>query len=451
MRTAPSLDLHRERPSTDDGGATASRRWSPEPSRPPPDRDPGEDPVLSEEEANAQLAWASGRLQHRWLWRDVEVGDWFAALLSFEWVAGGILRGVPVEPLTGAAEAVGIAGYTSGMGPLLGHWVETGALSATPEIETILARHLRHNRARMRSMHARAGKVVAALAAAGVRPLVMKGMHTAFSCFPDPGTRPLSDIDLLIAREERELAGEVLHGLGFRAGAETKYPKAQNWAPSHARSVPLTLRYLHRDDPWSVDLQVSLNRKCAPGAPIAALDQCDLLGTTETWSVSSAARQMNPSALALHLMVHGGYGLESLTLLRICELILVVRSNGGRDSFDWHWIEGMAKKGGALEAIFPMIRMVEVLAPGTLPGRLCDVATAATPRSIKRRMASLSPATAQRVMRVSIAERFMWSASPWRILHHLVDYATFAHAPPGRQLASVGHRFGRLMRIIKFQ
>ena len=52
-------------------------------------------------------------------------------------------------PFEGNAEAIGVACYTSGVGPLLGFWLEQGGIAASPQVSAVLERHLRHNRLRM--------------------------------------------------------------------------------------------------------------------------------------------------------------------------------------------------------------------------------------------------------------------------------------------------------------
>ena len=74
---------------------------------------------------------------------------------------------------------------------------------------------------------------------------------------------------------------------------------------------------------------------------------------------------------------------------------------------DWHLVEAMARRAGALGAIYPAVAMVEKLVPGVLPGALVDASASAAPRSVRRQLERLTPATAHRVVRTSIAERFM--------------------------------------------
>jgi hypothetical protein len=59
--------------------------------------------------------------------------------------------------------------------------------------------------------------VVAALVAAGVTPLLIKGAHLAYSLYPVPSARARADTDLLIAAVDVETARGVMDSLGYAA------------------------------------------------------------------------------------------------------------------------------------------------------------------------------------------------------------------------------------------
>jgi hypothetical protein len=80
---------------------------------------------------------------------------------------------------------------------------------------------------RMREAHAREiirndglRPLVEALAAAGVRALLMKGGAVAYTVYPAPHLRPSGDVDLLIARDSRAAADAALLGVGYRRQLE---------------------------------------------------------------------------------------------------------------------------------------------------------------------------------------------------------------------------------------
>lgn len=67
-------------------------------------------------------------------------------------------------------------------------------------------------------------RVVAALSAAGLRTLIMKGADLAYSVYPSPDLRQRTDTDLLVAPDDREAASQVLHTLGYEAVGQSGGP-----------------------------------------------------------------------------------------------------------------------------------------------------------------------------------------------------------------------------------
>lgn len=207
----------------------------------------------------------------------VEIGDWQASLQLIERVIGEILaRGRASNVLNGNSLEIGVAGYTSGTGPLLGYCARGGLIDAGPEVAEVLAVHLDHNRLRMEAPRRQA-----------IEATILNGMHTADEYFPDPACRPMSDIDLVIALADEPAAGVVLAQLGFEPGLTAPFPPQCAWHKSGQRAEPGSLSFLHAEDPWSIDVQTSLNRRYSSGAPIVRLDDAwrhrESLGGKVVW------------------------------------------------------------------------------------------------------------------------------------------------------------------------
>jgi putative nucleotidyltransferase-like protein len=65
------------------------------------------------------------------------------------------------------------------------------------------------------ALRAELERVLAALAGAGVAPLILKGTGLAYSHYPRPGLRPRGDTDLLIPPDAAAIAGDIFKGLGY--------------------------------------------------------------------------------------------------------------------------------------------------------------------------------------------------------------------------------------------
>ncbi|UCC87654.1 MAG: nucleotidyltransferase family protein [Anaerolineales bacterium] len=104
-----------------------------------------------------------------------------------------------------------------GMAPLLytylnGAGVEL-SLSVKRKLQGLYLQHHHANRVRTRVLH----DVLAAYYAAGIPALVLKGAALAHMVYPEPGLRPMSDVDILVPESDARRAQEVLADLGFRA------------------------------------------------------------------------------------------------------------------------------------------------------------------------------------------------------------------------------------------
>lgn len=368
---------------------------------------------LTPELARARFAAARRNGFPAWLWPDITAAEWRGAVGEIEDVTRRILAGeARLALFCNDARTMSVAGYTSGMGPLLGYWIEKGVLSAAGPVEEILRLHLAHNRQRMSRLSDVARAVLEKLAGAGSAPVILKGMHTAFCYFPEPGVRPLCDIDVYVPVESMPAAERVLSDLGYRQTPRTRSPYACDWTIPSLPREPRTLAYVHRDDPWSLDVQGTLDRRLPTGAQIR-LDRLLSEGKRGAWPPCHQAGVIEQPLLALYLAVHISQILLNATLLRLAELTLVIRRDRAAGTLEWQeFMKGAATIGGA-RFVFPALALCEQLAPGTIPVDVLTAATADAPKNLREVVARLTVAGAQPLDRHSFSERFMWAAN-WR-------------------------------------
>jgi hypothetical protein len=341
-----------------------------------------------------------------WLWPEVRVNDWSAAMAHLSTVVTAILGGEraalpPIEPM-----ALSLACYTSGAGPLLGVWLETGQLTAPDDAGELLALHLEHARRRATLVDGQSRQIVAALADCGVPVVVLKGAHTAYSYFPDPATRPSSDLDLLVPRDSSAQAEVALAKAGLEIVGRSK--RESTWMPRDAAREPRSLWLVHAENPWSVDLHSSLDLSASAGAPLVRFDFAEPIETSRPWPLDDSAGVLSQPLLLLYLAVHAGGGLQSLTLLRMIEIVLVARCDSQGGSLSWDEFLHLGAATNALGVAYPALSMTEKLSPGTIPSRVLEICAELAPRRAHAVLDKLDPATAQRVDRASVAEHFMW-------------------------------------------
>jgi hypothetical protein len=401
---------------------------------------------LSPERARERFAQARRSGLSTWLWPDVVVGEWRKGVEEIANVTRCIMAGESNVVLVGSdARTMSVAGYTSGMGPLLGYWIENGVLSAAREVEDIFRLHLFHNRQRMSRLSGVAREVLEAINGAGPAPLVLKGMHTAFCYFPEPGVRPLSDIDVYVPLESIPAAEQVLADLGYEATLRTRFPYACDWALPSLPREPRTLEYVHQDDTWSFDVLGTLDKPLMTGAQIQFGKLLSGRGHGD-WAVSNRVGVLSQPLLALYLAAHISQTLLNATLLRLTELALVVRRDGAIGKLDWgKFLEGAAAMGGA-RFVYPALVLCERLAPQTIPIEVITAVRADAPRNLHKVVERLSVADAQPLDRHSVSERFMW-ASNWRErLNQLAAELAFdgRGRPFGQALYSTGTKLWAL-------
>ncbi|MBI3176187.1 MAG: nucleotidyltransferase family protein [Chloroflexi bacterium] len=104
---------------------------------------------------------------------------------------------------------------THGMAPLLWHHIQRSGTQIPADVaRTLKGLYLRHRR--NNQIHAQVLlEIVDLLKTADIHPLVLKGLGLAYSLYPDPALRPISDLDLLLQRDEIRPALDLLHTAGF--------------------------------------------------------------------------------------------------------------------------------------------------------------------------------------------------------------------------------------------
>lgn len=103
--------------------------------------------------------------------------------------------------------------------PLLWYHLRQAEIAIPAETEQMLrGSYLRQRHATQ--MHTRVLLEVSELfAQAGIRAIVLKGLGLAYQIYPDPALRPISDVDLLLKRDDILPAREILADAGYRVDA----------------------------------------------------------------------------------------------------------------------------------------------------------------------------------------------------------------------------------------
>lgn len=373
---------------------------------------------ISPGEFRRRVDWARSQGCPRWLWPDISVERWRAAREALTRVAGEVLTCERSETvLDGDRDAMSLAAYTAGIGPLLGWWIGEGRIAASPEIAEVFDLHLRHNRLRMERMRSRAIEVLRALGRRGIEATVLKGMHTAYAYFPDPSTRPLSDIDLLIRAGDADVANLLLEEAGFVRKYQSR--RETSWGAPGENAEPPSLMLTHADDLWTVDLHHSLDYQPRPTVAPARLDRVALPSERSAWSAGPKGFALGQPLLLLHIATHASCPLDSLTPLRMIEMAMIVRHDVASGALRWDAFLDQARHAEALGIVFPALHFTDRLAPGTIPGDVLAASAAAAPGTVRRYLAEFTPATIQAIHRISLRERLVWSEGWYAVARQL--------------------------------
>jgi len=250
-------------------------------------------------------------------------------------------------------------------------------------------------------------RVIQELSAESIPVIVLKGGHTAHAYFPRPWARPSSDLDLLVPADCARSADDALASAGFHCRERDE--QESSWAPSTEPEAPRSLWLVHAEDPWSIDLHKFLDLSPSPEINSIRLDAEELFARTDAWSLDPRARVLRQPLLLLHLAAHASSGLHNLALLRMVEIVLVIRHDQANGRLSWNEFMRLAERTGALGAAYPALCLSEKLAPGTVPTEVLERCASAAPPRARNIVDRLTPASAQRVDRTSIGEHFMWT------------------------------------------
>jgi hypothetical protein len=288
--------------------------------------------------------------------------------------------------------------------------------------------------------------VLARMEHAGLRPGVIKGFHTAHAYFPEPGARPFNDVDVVIPPEAVAHAERLLTEAGFVAEQRlgtTTYKR--EWLPPDGPGEVWSYELWHARSRWKLDLHDGLNfdavlqNVATPQVPrfahVLMLDGVTL-------------HVADPNELIALLAAHASTEIYSQRLLRLVELVLVMRRATALGTLDWRAVESSLAERGSLRFAYPMLALVERLAPDTVETTLLARLSVATTARARALTSTLSPTAPILDERFSLRGRLIWASglrATMRRLWRMV--APLEGASRSRQLRTYRHRAIRLLTL----
>ncbi|HEX3868273.1 MAG TPA: nucleotidyltransferase family protein [Gemmatimonadaceae bacterium] len=353
---------------------------------------------------------------------------------------------VDIDPTNAhAAYALAIAGHTSGMGPVIGRWIETGVVRARDDAAAAFARHVLHARRRSARIEQRVSAPIDALVARGIVPVVLKGMHTSRAYFEEPGVRRMSDVDLLIPPDRTADAEAALASIGFRPEGAPLRPYKRDWLGPGVNPHLASIELAHEQSRWFVELHASLDRVFHPGA-VARLDL--LRSQVERFELAGRSlAALAPAPLLIALACHCSQELDGVRLLRLYEIVRVAREARRTQRLDWDELAGMLRRTGAARYTFPAFSLVNALAPNTIDERVISLGRDASTWASRHTVERLVPAGGSLDER-GVIRQVMWTRGPvaigQRLLRNLwpASFARPADVAPGWRVRMARFRRG---------
>lgn len=312
--------------------------------------------------------------------------------------------------------ALGVAGHITGMGPLLGRWLEDGALTANEPTRARLANHLAHGRRRAQRIEDEVVPALDALLDLGITPVALKGAHTAHVYFEERGARRMSDVDLLIPPDRVADVERALERLGYAPQSPAEHPYKRDWLAPGVDARLYSVEWQDARSVWTLELHSSLDRVYHPGA-VAPLDSerdvvvsCDYGGRP--------LRALAPPLLLAMLACHASQELDGSRLLRLVEIVRVARGFGEVAPVDWDEVLAVLERTGTARFAYPALALAEELAPGAVDPRALALGREQSTWAARHTVDALSPDGGSLDAR-GLLRQSMWTRSPLAVANRI--------------------------------
>lgn len=179
---------------------------------------------------------------------------------------------------------------------VLRDWLRSDADAEVPvEVKRLVAMLALNREYRMRLLEARLEESLAALNAAGIDVLLLKGGALAYTVYGSFVSRPMRDIDLLIRPERAEEGRDILLGMDW--SSDTSLPDETSYR-AHHHLAPLL-------DGRRSGLRLEIHRALLPVGHPFHFDYEELWGAARPVQVGAQrALVMHPTHQALHIAIH---------------------------------------------------------------------------------------------------------------------------------------------------
>lgn len=214
--------------------------------------------------------------------------------------------------------------------------------------------------------------LLAALAEAGIRCVLLKGMAFCLTIYPDAAVRPMSDLDLWIQRSDWTRTWQVMKELGYETDKLWHNPRS---IPEHVTTLEFYPRQLMKEDFLSVEIHSDL-----VAHPTHLIGRLPLHAWWDrayplVWQ-GRTVYLLDPAAALLHTAVHQMF--QHHGQLRLRWLLDVDQLVRGRTDYylteaDWQCLSEEALQAGVLSAVQCSLRLCQKWFNTPLPASALDL------------------------------------------------------------------------------
>jgi hypothetical protein len=258
--------------------------------------------------------------------------------------------------------------------------------------------------------------VLDALLARGITPVILKGFHTGRAYFDEPGARRMLDVDLLVPADRVADTEAALGDVGFIPETAAERPYKRNWIGRGVDPRQFSIELADERSKWVVEVHASLDRRYHPGA-IATFNA----ERSRVEPLAIAGRPclaLSPGILLLTLAGHCSQELDGTRLLRLFEIVRVIRAEQPSGRLDWDEVLATLRRTGAARFVYPALALAESLAPGTVDERVIALGYKESTWAARHTVSRLVPAGGSLDER-GVLRQLMWARGPVAVMERL--------------------------------
>ncbi len=204
------------------------------------------------------------------------------------------------------------------------------------------------NTARNMYLYGELRNIADAFRNAGLEVVALKGVALAGMVYRDVGLRPMMDIDLLVRKDDIELAQRIMADLHYTMAV--KYKSEQWFREKHFHLPP----YRHREKPVVVEIHWHVTEN------VSDVDMQKWWERAENKNLMGCRiKVLSPEDMLVHLCIHlydHGYA-NAFVLRGLCDIYETLRHFEAE--IDWELLRSQTKKQGIEKKVHSMLYLVQ--------------------------------------------------------------------------------------------